>query len=80
MGLARQWSFGREWAQDGLQVVIQFRPNSWSLPVSFGGGVWADEEIGDYGTVYSCEYFAEFIVGVLCFWFRFSWPTERGGR
>ena len=69
----RCWSIKR----GDYELAIQFMPNSWSLPFSFGGGIWADEEIGDYGTVYSCEYFRAIIVGILCFWIRLDVSLDR---
>jgi hypothetical protein len=70
----KRWTIFRTWS--GWEFLILWNARNWALPASFGGGVWADEEIGDYGQVFSCEYFGTVIVGIFCFWFYFTWPKE----
>lgn len=57
-------------------VKVHWNIRNWALPVSFGAGIFADEERGDYGVLYSCEYFNSFILGILCFWIYVDWPNE----
>jgi len=58
---------------DRLELGISYNLRNWALPLSFGTAIWEDTETGDYGTVYSCEYFWALIISVLCFKFRFDW-------
>lgn len=56
-----------------LEFTFRVNPRNWALPLSIGGGIWEDEEVGDYGTVYSVEECGAIIVSCLCFSLRVDW-------
>lgn len=75
------FKFGVSWAWSwrptlGWEICFGVNLRNWALPLAFGTGIWSDEECGDYGVVYSCEYFHAAIVNLLCFRLRVDWPVS----
>jgi len=68
------WRIG-SLSRNSFEINLGYNIRNWALPLSFGGGIWADEEIGDYGQVYSCEYFRSVIVLILCFRVSIEWSV-----
>lgn len=56
-----------------LTFCFRINLQNWALPLSIGGGIWEDEEVGDYGTVYSIEECGAAIISFLCFSLRIDW-------